>query len=438
MTRQQAWTLTKQTFSDWSNDKVPRLAAALAYYTAFSIAPMLVIIIAILGFVYGQEAAQGKVSQQLQSFVGQAPAQASQQWIENAGHHGSGIMATVIGIILLFFGATGVFGELQDSMNTIWQVKPKEGRGIWGTIKDRIFSFAMVLGLAFLLLVSLVVSTVVTTLTHWIAGDIALVSYVVDILVSLGVITVIFAMIFKLLPDVEVRWRNVWLAAGITAVLFTIGKFLLGLYLTKGSTASVFGAAGSLAALLIWVYYSAQILFLGAEFSKAYARMFQKHVPAAENAKPVTAEARARQGLKPSAVGDRSSPPAPRPQPAPARMMIVRNPPRGHSSYAPYIAAASGLAAGALLGGTGTWFGLRKMDEEQHGPPERQVLLDERLHNIEKKMQQISRSVHEVAKDQPDLASLWPAVKQAFGSSKIHREKPRVHEWFDRWMHART
>jgi membrane protein len=292
-----SWGITKQTFAEWSEDKVPRLAAALAYYTAFSLAPLLVLTVVILGAVGKKQDAKQQVVNQMQTLVGGKAASATSEIMQNASEQGSSKLATVISIIVLIFGASGVFGELQDSMNTIWEVKPKPNAGWWDFIKARFFSIAMVFGVAFLLIVSLVVSTVLGAITKKISGDIAFVGHALDIVVSLAVLSGLFMLIFKYLPDAKVPTQSVWPAGIVTAVLFTIGKYLLGIYIAKGSTASAFGAAGSLAALLIWVYYSAQILFFGAELSQVLAERQVGKVPAKPHAESVSEKDRQQQGI---------------------------------------------------------------------------------------------------------------------------------------------
>lgn len=292
--------LLKDTYSEWSTDKAPKLGAALAYYTVFSLAPLLVIAIAIAGFVFGQEAAQGEVVSQLAGLVGQDAAGTIQSMIQNASQTGAGTIATIIGIVTLLFTASGVFGELQDSLNTIWGVQPRPDRGIWGTVKDRFFSFTMVLGTGFLLLVSLVVSTALSALGAWFSGLIPGAEWlwqIVNFAIAFGVTTLLFAAIFKTVPDAEVAWGDVWIGAAATALLFSVGRYLLGLYLGSGSATSVYGAAGSLIVVLLWVYYSAQILFFGAEFTQVYANRFGSKIQPADNAIPLSEEDYAKQGL---------------------------------------------------------------------------------------------------------------------------------------------
>jgi membrane protein len=316
--------LWKQTFTDWSEDKAPRLGAALAYYAIFSIPPLILLVIAAVGLFYKGDVA-GAIQQQLGGLIGEDTARTIME-VRQQQDTDRGILAGIFGIVLLLFGASGVFGQLQDAMNTIWEVKPKESRGIMGMIKDRFLSFAMILGIAFLLLVSLVLSAAVAAIGDWVPGGEA-VGHILELGISFAVVTLLFAMIFKMLPDVKIAWNDVWLGAAATAVLFTMGKFLLGLYLGKGTVASAYGAAGSVIIMIVWVYYSAQILFLGAEFTQVYANRFGSRVVPAENAEPVTEKQRAEEGLtaekgKPTSVAHRvpatvSAPPVTQ-SPAPA------------------------------------------------------------------------------------------------------------------------
>jgi membrane protein len=301
--------LLKDTASAWLEDKAPRLGAALAYYTVFSLAPLLIIIIGIAGLLFGQEAAESQIITQIRSVVGEQGGQAIQTMLESADEPGTGLLGSILGIGMLLFGAAGLFGQLQDALNTIWGVQPKPGRGIWGFVHDRFLSLTMVLGLAFLLLVSLVISAtlaaVVQLLGEWMAG---LIGHIVNEVVSLAVITLLFAMIFKFLPDAKIAWRDVWLGAALTAFLFEAGKFLIGLYLGHSGVASAYGAAGSLAVLLVWLYYSGQIFLFGAEFTKVYAKEYGSGFVPASNAVAVTQEARAEQGIP------RTTTPAPTPR----------------------------------------------------------------------------------------------------------------------------
>jgi membrane protein len=285
--------LAADTYAEWSKDKVPRLGAALAYYTAFSLAPLLLIGISIAGLVLGREAAAGRVQDELALLLGAQGAHTVQDMIANAWQPRAGRWSLVAGVALLLFGASGVFGQLQDALNTIWEVQPDPHRGIWGTIRDRFFSFVMVLGTGFLLLVSLLLSAAVGALT----GRLGAIGPAVSLIASLLLATGLFAAIFKVLPDAEVRWRDVWVGAAATAVLFAVGKELLGLYLGRSDVSSSYGAAGSVLVLLLWVYYAAQILFLGAEFTQVWANRFGGRVQPARGAVPLRTEERAEQGI---------------------------------------------------------------------------------------------------------------------------------------------
>lgn len=274
----EAFHLLKQTGIEWIDDKVPRLGAALAFYSVLSIGPLLLLSLAAAGLLFGHEAAQGKIVAEIQGVIGNDAATAIQDMVaDSAQKEKAGIIASVIGIATLLIGASGVFGQLQDAMNTIWGLKSKPGRGIWGFIRGRFLSFTMVLGTGFLLLISLVVSTALATLTEYTSGlftDYAFLMQGINFMISLGVISLLFAIIFKYLPDAKVAWRDVWIGAVMTALLFTVGKFAIGFYLGRSSFSSSYGAAGSLVVVLVWVYYSAQILFFGAEFTQVYANRF--------------------------------------------------------------------------------------------------------------------------------------------------------------------
>lgn len=288
--------LLKETFASWNEDKAPRLAAALAYYTVFSLAPLVLLCIAIAGFFLGEQAASGQIATQIEHTVGKQTAGAIQEIVQNADRPGAGIGATIVGLVTLLLGASGVFGQLQDALNTVWEVAPKPKRGIVATIKDRFISMSMVLAIGFLLLVSLVLSAGVAVLTKFVGG-VGWLGSIVDLVVSFAAITGLMMMIFKILPDAKIEWRDVRIGAAITSLLFTIGKVLIGLYLGRSSVGSAYGAAGSLVVLLLWVYYSAQILLMGAEFTKVYARKYGSRIVPEENAIALTAEARAEQGI---------------------------------------------------------------------------------------------------------------------------------------------
>ncbi|MEA2489176.1 MAG: rane protein, partial [Acidobacteriota bacterium] len=266
----------KQTFQEFSQDKVPRLGAALAYYTIFSIGPLLLICVAMAGIFFGQEAAQGQVSGELGKVLGPKMAESLETMIQAAGKKESGTIATIIGVITLFMGASGVFGQLKDALNTIWNVEKKKAAGIMGFVRERFLSMAMVLGIGFLLLISLVLDTVIAAMGPYLARLVGgeAVAYIIGVAVSFVVSTVLFAAIFRILPDLKIAWHDVWFGAVFTSILFVLGKWGLGLYLGKAAIGSAYGAAGSLVILLVWVYWSAQILLLGAEFTQVYARTF--------------------------------------------------------------------------------------------------------------------------------------------------------------------
>jgi membrane protein len=282
--------LIRETFSEWSKDKASRLAAALSYYTIFSIAPLLVIAIAVAGLVFGREAATNQVVGEIRGLVGEDGAQVIQSILQNASKTASGILATVIGVATLLIGASGAFGQLQDSLNTIWEVKPKKGRGVKGVLRDRFLSFSMVLVIGFMLLVSLLLSALLSGVGKYLSDRLPLSSFFLQAMnfgISLAVTTLLFALIFKVLPDAYIRWRDVWVGSLVTALLFSLGRFLIGLYLGRSSVSSAYGAAGSLVVVLLWVYYSAQILFLGAEFTQVYANKFGKSIVPKPNAERV-------------------------------------------------------------------------------------------------------------------------------------------------------
>lgn len=272
------WSVLKQTFVEWQRDKVSRLAAALAYYTAFALAPVLVIVIAIASFLFERSTVQTRIIEQLQSLLGESGAKLVQEMLTSAqANEGGGFWPTLISVTLLIVGASGLFVQLQDALNTVWNVVPKPDAGLWGLIRNRLLSFGMLLAIGFLLLVSLMLSAGLAavsslfgdTLFGWDVGW-----RILNAVVSFGVITLLFALIYKVLPDATVSWSDVWIGAAMTALLFTIGKGLIGLYLGSSSVASAYGAAGSFVVLLLWIYYSAQILLFGAEFTQVYADRF--------------------------------------------------------------------------------------------------------------------------------------------------------------------
>lgn len=291
MKARELFQMLKETFNDWSNDKVPSLGAALAYYAIFSLGPLLVIVLAVAGLVFGKDAAQGQVAEEISGTVGPTVGRAVEDLLHNASNPISSGWAALVGLVTLLFGASGVFGQLQDALNTIWKVQPKPGRGAVGIVRDRFLSFVMVLGSCFLLLISLVLSAALSALsTWWTPAAASSTSFyfwqVLNNLVAFGVIMLLFAMIYKVLPDVELNWSDVWFGAAVTALLFTIGKYLLGLYLGCCGPASAFGAAGSLVLILLWVYYSSQILLFGAEFTRVYTNHYRADVKPTTDAEP--------------------------------------------------------------------------------------------------------------------------------------------------------
>jgi membrane protein len=257
---------------DWVEDKAPRLAAALSYYTAFSLPPLLVLLVGIAGLVYGTDAVRERMTNEISELLGTDSALLLANAVDEAENTGAGA-AVVLGIGALLLGATGVFGQLQDALNTIWEVRPKKSGGFWRLIRSRLVSLASVFGTGFLLLVSLAVSAAVGGIIDMVGRIDALEPLLValDLAVSAGVITVMFALMFKFLPETDVAWRDVWFGAFITAVLFVVGKFGIGLYLSMSDVGSAYGAAGSLILILVWIYYSALILFFGAELTQAWA-----------------------------------------------------------------------------------------------------------------------------------------------------------------------
>lgn len=273
--------LLKEAFSEWQRDKASLLAAALAYYTVFSITPLLVIAIAIAGAVFGQDAAKGEIVQQINGLVGQQGAQAIETALANANQPQLGSIASIISVVVLLIGASGVFAQLQEALNTVWNVKAKPDGGIWQFIRKRLLSFAMVLAIGFLLLVSLILSAILSGISKLEINLIPGLSplwQLLNVAISFGLITLLFALIYKYLPDVKIRWKDVWVGAIITALLFTLGKFLIGIYLGRASLGSAYGAAGSLIVFLAWVFYSAQILLFGAELTQVYARKYGRKI----------------------------------------------------------------------------------------------------------------------------------------------------------------
>jgi len=281
-----SFSLLKQTFSEWLEDKAPQLGAALAYYTVFSLAPLVLLLLAIVGFLFHNDpvGTWRKITEHMSYFLDKSAIDVVGDIAQKASQPNKSMPATIIGILLALFGASGVFGQLQDALNTIWGVKAKPGNSIGTFLRARFLSFAMVAGVCFLLLVSLVFESLLKGFSHYVQamfpGGIVI-ALVVYSIFDLAVVVLLFALIFKYLPDVKIQWRDVWIGALMTAIFFAIGKWALGLYLGSGAAASAYGAASSLITLLLWIYYSSQILLFGAEFTQVYAaRAGRAFVPA--------------------------------------------------------------------------------------------------------------------------------------------------------------
>src|SRR3954463_9006514 len=352
--------LFKDTANSWSADYAPSMGAALSYYTLFSIAPLLLIAIAIAGFIFGAEAARGQIFEQLAGMVGPDGAKAIEGMIAAADQPKQGLVATIIGIVTLILGATTVFGELQNAMDRIWRAPAREQiTGWWNLIRTRLLSFGMVLGIAFLLTVSLIFSAAVSALGKW-WGVGEAIGHVLELAISFGLVTVLFALIYKFIPRVHVAWRDVWIGAAVPSALFAIGKFAIGLYLGKSSVASAFGAAGSLVVLMVWVYYSAQIFLFGAEFTWVFAHEHGSRRGAARPQPGATASA---PEAKPDEVQHRHFPlpvrvmpepltarPAANAAPARERRSLRRRHPFGSLGVA-FITGVTIAAAQSLIGG---------------------------------------------------------------------------------------
>jgi membrane protein len=278
-----AWMLVYESVNEWMNDRASRKGAALAFYTVFSLAPILILSIAIAGLFFGEEAARGEIFEQVQGLLGADAARAIQAMVQNAAQPGAGIIATLIGIVTLFVGATTALAELKDGLDQIWHAPPEKTSGFWYFLRKRLLSVGLILSLGFLLLVSLVLSAIVSALARsWGPADLTVtVIQGLNFLFSFGLVTLLFAMIYKILPAVRIAWRDVIIGAVVTALLFTVGKLAIGIYLGNSAVSSSYGAAGSIILVLVWVYYSAQIFLLGAEFTKVYAHRYgsRRHLP---------------------------------------------------------------------------------------------------------------------------------------------------------------
>jgi membrane protein len=390
-TRPSWFAIIKQAGADWVEDKSTKLAAALAFYTMLSIAPLLIITIKIISRFLDEKMTEQQITWYIQSNMGQKAAEALTPVIQQAKEPGGGLIATTVSVIILILSASGVFGELQDSLNTIWEVKPRPDRGIMATIKDRFFSFTLVLGVAFLMLVSLVVSTVIAGLAKHLGGSQSFFWEAVHFVISLVVVTGLFALILRYLPDVRTPWKPVLVGAAATAVLFTIGKFLLGWYLGRPATTSVWGALGSLVAMLLWVYYSAQILFFGAEFTQAYAKAIGCDMVPERNAVQITEEDRAQRGIaSPERIAIKTGAAVPitaRPKARPAPLPICQP---GINPAKSYALAGAGLVVGAIAG----VFGANNLKKDPRQVTRRTaaaINLERRIHAVESRLGRVSR-----------------------------------------------
>ncbi len=304
----QWWQLVKDAFDAWQDDYAPSMGAALSYYTVFSMAPLLLIVISIAGLIFGGDAARGQIFGELRGTLGDDAAKAVESFLASVNKPAGGVAATLVGIALMLIGATTVFGELQDAMDRIWRApRPQRAAGLWQLLRTRLLSFGMILGIAFLLMVSLVFGAVVSALDRWWGSAFAgweIVAQAINLTLGFLLTTAVFALIYKLMPHVRLRWRDVLVGAVVTALFFTVGKYLIGVYIGRSGIASGFGAAGSLVVILVWVYYSAQIFLLGAEFTWVYALRFGS----------LRGRQDAGQADRPPVLPQRSAPPA-----APAR-----------------------------------------------------------------------------------------------------------------------
>jgi membrane protein len=277
MNVKQALALTKESFSAWSNDFAPSMGAALSYYTLFSIAPLLIIVIAVAGLFFGADAVRTVIFDQLHALMGEEGAEAIQDMLASSSDTTTGGIAAIVSVAGLVIGATTVFNEIQNDLDRIWRAPALKSSGVWNLLRTRILSFGMILGVAFLLAVSLVASAALAMVGKWWdtwLGGWEPLAHVLDITLNLGLLTLIFALIYKMIPRVDIQWRDVWVGAAVTAVLFTIGKVLIGLYLGKSDVASSFGTAGSMVVVIVWVYYASQIFLFGAELTRVYAETY--------------------------------------------------------------------------------------------------------------------------------------------------------------------
>ena len=340
----EVWRLFKMAVTAWSNDYAPSMGAALSYYTLFSIAPLLLIVIAVAGWFFGDDAVRGELTGGLQSLMGEDGAKAVEGLLTSVSEPKEGIIATVIGILVLIIGATTVFGELQNSLDRIWRAPAREAGGVWKLLRSRLLSIGMILGIAFLLMVSLVLDTVLQSLSKmWGTEGWQVLAQGINFVAGFALTTTVFALIYKLMPRAKIEWHDVWVGAAVTAVLFTVGKFLISLYIGRSAVASSFGAAGSLAVVMIWVYYSAQIFLLGAEFTWVYSH---EHGSRKGETRPGAVEEKAPAVEEPKAVAVRI---APKPMPV-VPVMKEDLPVHKRKPVATFgIAAAVGAIAGLVF-----------------------------------------------------------------------------------------
>ncbi|MGE5073258.1 MAG: YihY/virulence factor BrkB family protein [Anaerolineae bacterium] len=360
--------LLKHSYQEWRDDDASRLAAALAYYTIFSLAPLLVLVIAITGLIWQQDVVRTQLLKQIGNLVGPQGASFISGLIANKGTTGQSIFATVIGIITLLFGALGAFEALHHSLNIIWDVEEEKPKGFMQSIKkqvvDRFLSFTVILGIGFLLLVTLVISTGLTAFQTAMGSMFPLppaAMQLINLAISIGVITVLFALMFKILPDADISWHDVWLGAFGTAILFSVGKTLIGLYLGNSNVASSYGAAGSLILLLLWIYYSAQILFFGAEFTQVYANTYGSKIVPEAGAKSIAAKS-AEPHTEPSRrLTPRPGLPAQAPIAVTGRTTDNRSPAQLERKNRQTVQALTGMVVTSfVMGAVATIFGLRK------------------------------------------------------------------------------
>jgi membrane protein len=322
----QTWEVLKEAGGSWSQDRAPSMGAALSYYSMFSIAPLLVIVISVAGMFFGEDAVRGAVFAQIGGLMGQPAAEAIQEMLRHASRPEKGGLTAIVSTVVLLFGASTVLAELQGALDRIWRVpeRVKENEkknGLWVWIRTRLLTFGMVLALAFLLMVSLVMSAAVATMGKWWGDAVGeSLAHALDLGISFGLLMVVFAMIYKLMPRAKIKWRDVWVGAAVTALLFVVGKFLIGLYLGKSDVSSSFGAFGSIALVMIWVYYSSQIFLFGSEFTWVYAHRFgsrrgEPRPASLEKVEDAAAEAKT------------LAPPQPRPAPRPPKSFSARHPP---------------------------------------------------------------------------------------------------------------